>query len=113
MQGTYLFGIFKGYTESDWASGGKSGVNRRFGIQTGKFEGQWGDTQEQIQSVDVYDDTVAAALANRAPELVGKSVRVRVVFKAKKGGKEGAWLSCFLPRDSDIILNTAKESKAA
>jgi len=102
--GTYIVGTVKGYSEQPWENkqSGKSGMNRRLGIATNTYEDEWGEKHQDIQNIDVQQDSVAH-IAAQAEKLKGKKVMIAVVWRAKTGGRNGAWLSCFLPKDADLI----------
>lgn len=113
--GTFVVGVLLGYDEEEWKSKttGNTGVNRRLGIVTGERETGFGQTTQNVQIVDIMEE-VAPLIKARAEELKGKRVMIRTVFRARKGGRDGAWLSAFMPKDADIIpIATAKAAASA
>lgn len=101
MQGTYIIGKLKGYSETEWSSKGKSGKNYRVGIVVRTYKDQFGEDQESVQLVDISAES-ATRIAVACESLKGKTVQIPVVFKARVGGRDGAWLSCFMPKDGEI-----------
>lgn len=106
--GQYVIGQVLGYKEEPWKneSSGRSGMNRQLAVVTNEYVDQWQEKKKTVQIVDVPQD-IATSVAVEAEKLKGKTVMVRVVFRANKGGRDGAWLSCFMPKDS--VIQTLKQ----
>ncbi|MES9961692.1 MAG: DNA-binding protein [Sedimenticola sp.] len=100
MNGFYLQGEMKGYIEKPWAND-PTKFNRQVGIVTRVYDDQWGQKQENVQSVDIPYE-LADQVKQIANDLIGKTVVLPVVPSARKGGRDGAWLSVFMPKDGTI-----------
>lgn len=98
--GTLVIGTFKGYSERPWTND-PTKFNRRIGISTGSYTDEFGQQHENTVVIDIQMDD-AQRIQSMANDLVGKSVYVPVVFKAKVGGRSGAWESLFMPKGAQI-----------
>lgn len=101
--GTFIYGRLVGYTESAWASNGRSGLNRRLGIVARSYTDSFGQVQENTTIVDV-SEAMVPYVKECVAKFTGKPVAIQVVYQAKKGGAQGAFLSVYLPKDSLIEL---------
>ncbi len=101
--GMYVKGRIKGYQESPWTGPQSSGVNRQLGLVVREYQDRWGDTQESVITVDIHQDRVDE-VRTIAEKNRGKDVLIEVVFAARKGGRDGAWLACFMPKEGEIRL---------
>lgn len=101
MQGIYVVGKLQGYSEQDWAKGGKSGKNYRVGVVTHSYTDQFGGERESIQVIDILPER-AADVRLACESHKGKVVQVPAVFRARQGGRDGAFLSCFMPKEGEL-----------
>ncbi len=100
LSGTYVVGHFLGYEEKAWANDATK-YNRRIGIKTSEYETSFGQVGSNVQLVDIQSQDVDY-IKNSINDLDGKLVKVPVVFRARAGGRNGAFLSCFMPKDARI-----------
>lgn len=107
--GYYIQGILKGYIEKPWSTNPER-FNRQIGIATATYDDQWGQKQENIVNVDVAADN-SEAVRKIVNALVGKTVVLQVVPRARKGGRDGAWLSVFMP--STAVIREVKTADLA
>jgi hypothetical protein len=111
--GHYIIGTFFGYFESEWESAnGHKGTNRTVALVTNTYKDQFGRDQEDITSVEVSQDH-ANYYKSHLEEYKGKQVMLPVVPRAKVGGKNGAWLQFFQPKESEISTLTEPHRKRA
>lgn len=110
-RGTFIFGRLVGYSESAWASNGKQGVNRRLGVISRSYQDEFGQQVEETTSIDI-SQAMVPYVKEQVEKFSGKEISVQVVFQAQKGGKEGAFLKAFMPKESLIQLQRV-EQKAA
>ncbi len=109
-KGVYIVGTLKGYSESEWGEeNGKHGVNRRIGVTIREYQNDWGETEEVVQTIDVSEEK-SRVVKEQVERMKGKLIQVAVVFKARVGGRNGAWLACFMPKES-IILEVGQNQK--
>jgi hypothetical protein len=100
LEGQFIAGVMLGYQETPWPTDSTK-FNRRVGIKTGTYKDSFGQQHINTELIDVqYDDCEAVKAV--CTLLAGKSVIVPVVAVARKGGKEGAWLSMFMPKGVKI-----------
>lgn len=111
MRGEYIIGTMLGYSETPWTND-PTKFNRKIGIMTRQYEDQFGQVQSETVTVDVSYEN-AASIAQLAEKLKGKEVIVPCITMAKPGGKNGAWLSRFMPKDGAIQLFNAPAQRAA
>lgn len=105
--GTYLVGICQGYAETPWRND-PTKHNRQIGIAR-TYAGQFGE-ESVIERVEVsMQDSVR--FAGEAEKHKGKQVMLRVLVRAKVGGKNGAFLSLFAPSYSAILPLPAASPK--
>lgn len=111
--GTYLVGRVVGIKERTYTD--KTNQLRTaysLGLAVGGYEDQWGQVSEQVQGVDLSTDVVGA-VQKMLPDIRDKVVQVKVVFRARKGGRDGAFLTCFMPQDQMPRLLGANNKLAA
>ncbi len=99
--GIYVKGRIKGYQETPWTGAQSSGVNRQLGLVAREYQDRWGDTQESVITVDIPQERVDEVRAIAEKHQL-KDVLIEVVFAARKGGRDGAWLACFMPKEGEI-----------
>jgi len=99
--GVYVFGKMIGYSETPW-NNDPNKFNRKIRLQTGAYVDGFGEEIKDYTDVDISMDR-AGELKAHAEHMKGKDVSVRVVFKAVKGGRNGAFLNCFMPKDAQIV----------
>jgi len=99
--GLYLFGRVMGFSERPWHSD-PSKLNYELGIGR-DYQNEWGDASTDVTRVTVPADRVPEIKA-LAEKFKGKYVSVRVIVNARKGGRDGAFLSFFLPKTSDLVV---------
>ncbi len=100
MEGEYIAGTMLGYSETPWKNDANK-FNRTVGVMTGQYTDQYGQSHSNTISVDVqFDD--AERIKAIAEKTKGSSVMIPVVHVAKAGGKNGAWLSRFIPKGAEI-----------
>ena len=98
--GVYIVGDLLGYEEVPWSNNPEK-FNRRIGLKTGEYEAGFGRSESNIQTVDIQQADVNYILGI-VDKLKDKKVIVPVVYRARAGGKNGAFLGCFMPKDSKI-----------
>jgi hypothetical protein len=110
-QGFFVLGKCVGFAAEQWARNGKSGTNYRLGISR-EYEGHFGQVETDTMQIDVAQD-IAQKIEKQVAMLKGQPVAIRVIPSAKVGGKNGAWLSLFAPKDSDLIPQTGLTASSA
>lgn len=98
--GVYLVGEFLGYEEVPWSTDSTK-FNRRIGIKTGEYEAGFGRIESNVQTIDIQSSDVQY-IKDSLSSLKLKKVLVPVVFRARAGGKNGAFLGCFMPKNAKI-----------
>lgn len=98
--GTYIIGEFVGYIEKPWPTDATK-LNRRIRLVTGRYLDDFGQEQLQTQEVDIQLEDVGT-IKHLEADLKGKQVVIPAVFRARKGGRDGAFLSCFMPKGATI-----------
>jgi len=94
--GTFVIGEFVGFESEPWASDATK-FNNRIGVKTGSYPAGFGETKDEIISIDIFDDETIRWVIAQQDKLKGKDVICNVIHRAK-GGRSGAWLSRFMPR---------------
>ncbi len=100
--GVYIKGTFLGYTQTPWPTAPDK-FNYRIGIKSREYEGQFGQTESEVIAVDVLVDD-RSFFASKQTELMNKEIIIPVVFRARKGGAQGAFLAQFLPKGARPIV---------
>jgi len=100
QSGFYVCGQVVGFAERPWQSD-PSKVNYEIGIGR-PYTNDFGQPDVDVTRVQVPADR-AAELRAVVEKLRGKFVSVRVVVNARKGGRDGAFLSVYMPRTSDLV----------
>ena len=93
--GFTLTGIFKGFRSTPWKND-PTKFNHRIGIATLKDDGYGGQSENLIE-VDILQEDIPR-IQQSQNDYLGKYVMINVVPMAK--GK--SWLSCFMPKGSEI-----------
>jgi hypothetical protein len=109
-KGHYIVGIYLGYKEEPWTKG--NGTNRKIGLQTNEYLDDFEQVVKTTTRVDVSPEH-SNYYKSHHDELIGKLVMVPVLAKARAGGKEGAWLSLYQPKNTEISVLTPQGKKAA
>jgi hypothetical protein len=100
LEGQFICGKLLGYQETPWPTD-PTKLNRRIGVLTGTYKDSFGVEHVNSELIDIqYAES--AIIQNQCASLVGKHVIVPVITVAKKGGKDGAWLSKFMPKGACI-----------
>lgn len=99
QNGFQAIGIMNGFQSIPWKND-PSKFNHRLLLANPYLDGN-GFNQTEVISVDVSHEDVQR-VQRLADELKGKQVILPCRCEAKKGGKNGAWLSKFLPKGSNI-----------
>lgn len=100
MQGKYIAGVLRGYQEKAWPSDPNK-MNRRVCVETGKYTDDFGVDHVTTELIDIqYDDV--EKIKKQCDQMKGKKVIMPFIPVAKKGGRDGAWLSQFMPKGGDI-----------
>jgi hypothetical protein len=107
--GTYIIGVYKGYQSKPWSNGTNAGVNHTIKLQTGEYDDGFGEVIPSFQKVEVHEQA-ALKFQARGNELHGKLISIPVIYRSKKGGRDGHWLSCFMPQESEIQVLSPGES---
>jgi len=98
--GLYLFGQVVGVSERPWSSDAFK-FNYEVGIGR-PYVNEWGEPDTDVTRVVVPADRWQEVKA-AAEKFKGQMVSVRVIASARKGGRDGAFLSFFMPKQSDLI----------
>ncbi len=101
LEGIFVAGKIVGFVSEPWARNGKSGVNHRIGLQR-SYTDRWGIEVSDVQQIDVAMDAVDRVRID-AEKFRGQHVVVRVSVMAKIGGKNGAFSTYFMPKESLVI----------
>jgi hypothetical protein len=104
--GTYVVGVVKGFSSQPWTKD-PTKFNHRLGLVVGGYQDEWGVDHESIQTVDIQAADVERVKKFAADHL-GRAVIVPAVYRARPGGRDGAWISCFMPKEAEITLATGK-----
>jgi len=111
QNGTFCVGIMHGFISQPW-SNDPNKFNHRVLLTNPYLDGN-GFQQTEVITIDISQDDVqrVQSLCN---QLKDKQVIIYTRFDARKGGKNGAWLSRFMPRGSSIqLLNSLEMKKTA
>lgn len=100
LEGFYLAGTLEGFSMTPWTNNAEK-FNYRVGISR-SYEDKWGNRTKDVVEVDVSLEAVQV-IQKQCDMLKGKEVMVRVVPAAKTGGRNGAWLSVYIPKGESII----------
>lgn len=87
------------FVSEPW-SNDKTKFNHKI-ILSNPFLDSNGFQQTEVMSIDIAHDDVHR-VQQLSSELKGKQVILPCIFNARKGGKNGAWLSRFMPKGSII-----------
>ena len=103
--GVFVIGEFIGYEEKPWPSD-ETKFNRRIGVKTGVYDSGFGQMQDEVESIDVFDESAIKFIKDNEEKFKGKQVMVPVVHRAKDG-RNGAWMSCFMPKGKlpDLVVS--------
>lgn len=110
IEGVYVMGTCVGYSETPWKND-DSRMNRTIGISR-TFTDKWDQTVTDIVEVEVPADG-AEKFKKQAAMLKGKAVMLRVIPMAKAGGRNGAFLKLFAPKESDLLPQAPQAPVAA
>ena len=112
INGVYVVGQLKGFTQTPWTNDPNK-FNYSIGVSTSSYVNEWGETNETIQRIDIQSDDVSRVM-NFTNENKGSIVQIPVVYRARTGGRSGSWLSCFMPKNSELkLLKKHKEAEPA
>jgi hypothetical protein len=100
--GTFVIGILSQLVTEPWASNGKSGTNYRLAISS-PYEDRFGNPQTEVTTIDVASDE-HARVWGECKELVGKRIAVPCRHTARQGGKTGAWVARFMPKNTSVTV---------
>ena len=108
QNGTYCVGIMNGFVSQPWTNDPNK-FNHRILLANPYLDNN-GFQQTEVITIDVSADDVqrVQGLCN---QLKDKQVIVLTRFDARKGGKNGAWLSRFMPRGANIQTLDLSEMK--
>lgn len=101
LEGLFIFGECKGFVSEPWEKNGRSGINNKIGIAR-HYETKWGESTSEVIQIDVPRDSVEK-FRNQAQMLKGQYVYIRVAALPKAGGRNGAFLTYFAPKDADLL----------
>jgi len=104
--GTYVTGIIKGFKSTPWKND-PTKFNHKLGLVVGSYQDEWGTDHEQLQAVDIQAADVER-VRKLAADHQGTLAIVPAVFRARPGGRDGAWLSVFMPQQAEIQLQGGK-----
>ena len=105
-KGEFVIGTLVGYSETPWSSD-SSRFNRRVRVCTGAYIDGFGQEHPNNVDIDVQFEA-AQKIKQQCDNYQGKEVMVPFVPMARKGGRDGAWLARFMPKDSDILPLSSK-----
>lgn len=97
--GFHAVGIFHEFKSSPWAND-PTKFNHRI-LLANPFQDANGFNQTDVVFIDVSNQDVER-IRGLESNFKGKQVIIPCRFEAKKGGKNGAWLSKFLPKGAQI-----------
>lgn len=109
LEGFYLAGRLEGFSMTPWTNNPEK-FNYRVGISR-SYEDKWGNTTKDVVEVDVSMEAVQV-IQKQCEMLKGKDVIVRVVPSARAGGRNGAWLSVYIPKGESIVPQTLAAAPA-
>lgn len=101
LQGFFFHGTCVGFAQEPWSRNGKSGINYRLGISR-TYNDKYGNPVTETTDLDVASDAVPK-ISKQVEALRGQPVLVRFVPVAKVGGRSGAFVTYFVPGDSELI----------
>lgn len=99
QNGFQAVGIMHGFVSEPW-SNDNTKFNHKIILANPFLDGN-GFQQTEVMSIDIAHDDVQR-VQKLANELKGKQVIIPCSCNARKGGKNGAWLSRFMPKNSII-----------
>lgn len=97
--GYFVVGEFHSVVSEPWATD-QSKFNHRL-IVTNQYQDSIGMPQTDVIRIDLSADDLTV-IQQQAPRIQGKQVMVPVVCSARKGGRNGAWLSVRMPKGSKL-----------
>lgn len=99
QNGFQAVGVMHGFMSEPWSTDNTK-FNHKIVLSNPFLDGN-GFQQTEVMNIDVAHDDVhrVQQLAN---SLKGKQVIIPCTCNARKGGKNGAWLSRFMPKGSPI-----------
>lgn len=99
QNGFQAVGMMHGFVSEPWSTDNTK-FNHKVILSNPFLDGN-GFQQTEVMSIDVAHDDVQR-VQQLANELKGKQVILPCNCNARKGGKNGAWLSRFMPKGSAI-----------
>lgn len=111
LNGNYLIGVMQGFESKPWATDPTKFNHKLFIVN--QFEDRFGNIQSNYDALNINPEDVQR-VQQIANSMNGKQVIVPVIYQAKKGGKDGAWLDSRLPKGGLIAeLQEFLDSMAA
>lgn len=92
--GLYVVGVVQGFVSEPWRND-KTKFNHRLVIRR-DYQDRYGNPAQDYENIDVMNDDVQRIQAFAA-ENKDKRVMCPVNKQARQGGKNGAWMSTYLP----------------
>lgn len=99
QNGFQAVGVMHSFVSEPWSSDNTK-FNHKI-ILSNPFLDTNGFQQTEVMTIDISHDDVKR-VQQLATELKGKQVITPCICNARKGGKNGAWLSRFMPKGSII-----------
>lgn len=102
INGHCVVGQLLGVKSKTRESGGNTYVNHDLGVLVGSYQDDYGVTHQDVLNVSINKDDLArvSAMVEKHKE---KQVIFPVLVNARVGGKNGAWLSTYLPKDAAFL----------
>lgn len=99
--GNYVIGICRDFRVEPWAKD-PTKFNRVL-IIARPYSDQYGNEQTDVTRIDINQEDVQS-IQSQVAALREKPVVCPIVYSARTGGKNGAWLSARLPREAKLQL---------
>ena len=101
--GFYIVGIFSGTNTRPWKD--RQGQERYTHslVVSRPYEDQFGNPQTEVNQVE-FSTEEQQRINAESGKWAGKKVMIPVVVRARPGGRNGAWSSYYMPKDSKITV---------
>ena len=100
QNGEYVVGVLQELKTEPWRND-PSKVNHKL-IVTNPYNDSYGNPQTEVKTIDVSGESLSY-LNDFIAKNKGQRVMIPIRTQAKVGGRNGAWLSRYMPKETEII----------
>ncbi len=97
--GSYIVGTLSGTDTNDWTDRDGQVRQNHYLILAATYQDRFGNPQTEVNRVE-FAHTRLAEINKSIGEMAGEKVLVPVRVEARKGGRNGAFITYFLPTSS-------------